>query len=236
MALPKVNSSKYSTTLPSTGQVIEYRPYVVKEEKILMIALESQDQKQIVSAMKDVVKACVFDDINENKLTPFDIEWMFLKLRSKSVGEKVIVKLKCDEEECSGITDVDINLDEITMEDNIKKDKVIPITDKIGVTVRYPSINDLAKYDTEKLNTFEGAVGMIIDCLETIYDDDNVYDTKEEKRKDVEGFLENLSSTQFKKIADWFQGMPTVSKTVEWKCSCGKDQEMELRGIQSFFT
>ena len=236
MAVPKVNSSKYSTTLPSTSKVIEYRPYVVKEEKILMIALESQDQKQIISAMKDVIKACTFDSINENELTPFDLEWMFLKLRSKSVGENVVVKLKCDEEDCSGITDVDINLDEITIEEDIKKDKLIPITDKIGVTVRYPSVNDIAKYDTDKLNTYEGAVSMIVDCLDTIYDEDNVYDTKQEKRKDVEGFLENLSSTQFKKISDWFQNMPTISKTVEWKCACGKDQEMELRGIQSFFT
>jgi hypothetical protein len=237
MALPKVMSSRYSTTLPSTGQTIEYRPYVVKEEKILMIALESQDQKQIVRAMKDVVKACVFDDIDIRKLTAFDLEWMFLKLRSKSVGEKAVVKLKCLEEECNGVTDVDIDLESVKVDGDFDKDKVIKITDDMGVTVRYPSVDDLAKYDTKKLNTFQGAVEMIVDCIDTIYDDENVYDTKDEKREDVVDFLESLSSTQFKKIADWFQSMPTVADVVEYSCmACGKKQELELRGIQSFFT
>tara|TARA_B100001939_G_scaffold73013_1_gene61192 strand:+ start:1976 stop:2683 length:708 start_codon:yes stop_codon:yes gene_type:complete len=235
MALPKLESSKYSTQLPSTGENIEYRPYLVKEEKILMIALESKDQKQIISAMKDVVKACVYDDINVNKLTAFDLEWLFLKLRSKSVGEKVIVKLKCNDEECKTLTDVEIDLDEIKVDESVEKEKIIKLNDNVGVTVKYPSVDDISKYSEDKLKTFEGAVEMIVDCIDTIYDEDNVYDAKTEKREDVVGFLESLSSTQFKMISDWFADMPTVSHTVKWDCE-GKPQELELRGLQSFFT
>lgn len=237
MALPIVNSSKYSTKLPSTGQVIEYRPYVVKEEKILMIALETQDQKQIVRAMKDVVKACVFDDIDSSKLTSFDLEWMFLKLRCKSVGENAAIKLKCQKEECATVIDVDVNLDEVEISEDVNKDKVVKVTDTVGVELKYPSVDDIAKYDVEKLGTFEGAVQMIVDCMETIFDEDNVYDVKNEKRKDVIDFLESLSSPQFKLISDWFQNMPSIETDVSYKCNkCGYDNKIELRGIQSFFT
>jgi hypothetical protein len=236
MALPQVNSSRYSTKLPSTGVDIEYRPYLVKEEKIMMVALESKDNKQIVRAMKDVAQACIMTDIDMNKLTTFDLEWMFLQLRSKSVGEKADVQMKCLVEDCDGVTPVSIDLNEVEM-DNYDSNRLLKMNDEIGVEMIHPSVNIMENYDEEKLKSVEGAFDMIIDCMETIYDKENVYVVKDEKRVDVMNFLEALTSNQFKILSDWLQKVPSVKKEVEWCCSkCKADNKMELRGLQSFFT
>ena len=236
MALPQVNSSRYSTKLPSTGVDIEYRPYLVKEEKIMMVALESKDNKQIARAMKDVAQACIFTNIDIDKLTVFDLEWVFLKLRSKSVGENADVKLKCQVEGCDGMTDVSINLDNIEMDD-YDENRIIQMNDDIGIQMIYPSVTLMEKYDEEKLRSIDGAFEMIVDCMETIYSKDDVFNVKDEKREDVLKFLEALTSTQFKVLADWLQKVPSVKKEVEWCCSkCEADNKLELRGLQSFFT
>ena len=130
MALPQLNTARYTTMVPSLQKEVSFRPYLVKEEKVLMMAMETQDQKSIMRAVKEVIKSCVFDDINVDKLAMFDIEALFLALRSKSVGENVNIKLKCD---CEELTEVNINLDEIQMND-IGKDNVIPLTSEVGVT------------------------------------------------------------------------------------------------------
>ena len=236
MALPQVNSSRYSTKLPSTGVDIEYRPYLVKEEKIMMVALESKDNKQIVGAMKDVAQACILTEIDVDKLTAFDLEWMFLQLRSKSVGEKADVKMKCLVEDCDGVTPVSIDLSEVEM-DNYDSNRLLKMNDEIGIEMIHPSVNIMENYDEEKLKSVEGAFDMIIDCMETIYDKENVYVVKDEKRVDVMNFLEALTSNQFKILSDWLQKVPSVKKEVEWCCSkCKADNKMELRGLQSFFS
>lgn len=235
MALPIVNAPRYSTTLPSTGKEIHYRPYNVKEEKILMIAMESKDQKQIIGAMNDVILGCV-TNVDINKITTFDIEWLFLKLRSKSVGEKIDLKVTCTDDECDGKTDIVVDLDLIEVKGE-NKDNTIQITEEIGVTLRYPDLPTLEKYDGDKLNTVDGAFNLIIDCIESIYDEDNVYDCKNETPEDVKEFIDSLSSEQFQKIAVFFQEVPQVKHDVEWKCSsCGRDNKLELKGIESFFT
>ena len=236
MALPQVNSSRYSTKLPSTGVEIEYRPYLVKEEKIMMVALESKDNKQIVGAMKDVAQACILTDVDVDKLTAFDLEWMFLQLRSKSVGEKADVKVKCQVDGCEGMTEVSIDLSKVEMDD-YEPNRVIQLNNDIGVQMVYPSVNLVEKYDEEKLNNVDGVFDMIIDCLETIYDKDDVYHVKDERRQDVKDFVEALTSNQFSKLAEFLQKIPSVKKRVEWCCSkCEANNEMELRGLQSFFT
>ena len=236
MALPQVNSSRYSTKLPSTGVEIEYRPYLVKEEKIMMVALESKDNKQIVGAMKDVAQACILTEVDVDKLTAFDLEWMFLQLRSKSVGEKADVKVKCQEDGCEGMTEISIDLSEVEM-DEYEPNRVIQLNNDIGVQMVYPSVNLVEKYDEEKLNNVDGVFDMIIDCLETIYDKDDVYNVKDERRQDVKDFVEALTSNQFSKLAEFLQKIPSVKKRVEWCCStCEANNEMELRGLQSFFT
>jgi len=235
MALPLVNAPRYSTKLPSTGQDVNYRPYTVKEEKVLMIALESKDQKQILGAVKDVISGCV-QDIDVQELTTFDLEWMFLQLRSKAVGEKIDLKMKCQQDGCDGQTDITVDVEDIGIEGDPQQ-KTIPITDTVGVTVRYPTIKLVENYDQEKLKSVEGAFDMIIGCIDSIYDADNVYDCKNENPEDVKGFVDNLTSDQFKQIGEFFESVPQVKHNLTWKCSkCGEQNEMVLEGLESFFT
>lgn len=235
MALPIVNSPKYSTVLPSSGEEVNYRPYTVKEEKVLMIALESKDQKQMLRAMKDVIGACI-EGIDPQKLTTFDIEWVFLKLRSKSVGENVDLRMKCQSEDCKETTDIKLNMEEIQM-DGDPQMKTIEITDTVGVTVRYPTVEMVEKYDQDKLQTVDGAFDMLVGCIDSIYDADTIYDCKNENPDDVREFVDNLTSEQFKDVASFFESVPQVKHTLNWKCSgCGKDNELELKGLESFFT
>ena len=147
MALPILNTAKYETTIPSTGRAVEYRPYLVKEEKILMIALESQDQKAIIRAVKDVIESCVFGDIDVNNLAIFDVESLFLALRSKSVGEGVDVNIKC--EKCDGENQHTVNLQEIAVPEVGEQDKNIMITEDVGVSMRYPSFLDMENVDED---------------------------------------------------------------------------------------
>ena len=236
MALPVVNSSRYTTTIPSTRAEIEYRPYNVKEEKILMIALESKDQKMIIRSLKDVIAACVYENIDVEKFTIFDFEKIFLSLRSKSVGEMVDLELKCLDTECNSVTPVQVDLEKINLTD-LPESNVVNIDKDIGVTLRFPSINDVERYDESDLLKTEGSFNLIIDCIETIFDDNGVYDCKEEPRESVQAFVDNLNSNQFKKITAYFENIPTLTHDIEYKCiKCGKDNELNLKGLQSFFT
>lgn len=237
MALPKlVTSPRYSTMLPSTGEYIDYRPYTVKEEKILMIALETKDQKQILRTLKDVVRNCV-ENIDVQELTTFDLEWIFLKLRAKSVGENATLKLKCQKDpDCGGQTEVQLNLDEIDIKGEVLS-KTIAITDEVGVTVKYPTVDIVEKYENDKLESIDGAFDMISKCIVSIYDKDTVYETVNETPEDVKEFLDSLSSQQFKGLIDFFTNIPEVNHNLEWKCSkCGEESQIELKGIDSFFT
>jgi hypothetical protein len=236
MALPVVNGSRYKTVIPSTGTEIEYRPYNVGEEKLLMIALESKDQKMIIRTLKDVIKACVFENIDMDRFTTFDTEKLFLALRSKSVGEIVDLELKCLDKECNAVTPIQINLEEINLTDLPESNTVI-IDKDIGVTLRYPGIVDVEKYEEKFLQSSEGAFDLIIDCMDTIFDEQGVYDCKEEPRESIVAFIENLSSAQFKKISSYFENIPTLTHNAEYKCvKCGKENNLELKGLQSFFT
>lgn len=235
MALPIVKGSRYKTVIPSTGTEIEYRPYNVGEEKLLMVALESKDQKMIIRTLKDVIESCVFEKIDMNKFTVFDFEKLFLALRAKSVGEVVDLELKCQDTKCNSVSPVSVNLEEINLTDLPESNTVI-IDSDIGVTLRYPGIMDVEKYDEEHLQSSEGAFDLIIDCLDTIFDEEGVYDCKEEPRESVIAFVEKLSSSQFKKIGSYFENIPTLTHDVEYKCiKCDKENKIELRGLQSFF-
>ena len=228
MALPIVNSSRYSTKLPSTGEEIEYRPYLVKEEKIMMVALESKDNKQIMRAMKDIIKACVFkDNFNIESLTSYDIEWMFIKLRSVSVGEMVTLNMPCQTEECKAKTEIEFNLGDVKISDN--PDPVVQITDEVGVKMKHPGM--------DIMETFEGAFDLVKCSMDVIYDKDDVYPISGETDEDVKTFLDSLSTEQFKKMVEWIGKTPTVKSDIEWKCiECAKENTFEVRGINSFFT
>ena len=236
MALPQLKTATYLTKVPSTGKEVEFRPYTVKEEKVLMIAQESKDMKQAFRALKSVIKDCV-NDINIEKLTMFDFEYLFLQLRSKSVGEVVDLQMKCQcNKECNAVTPVQVDLDAIEVSD-LPESNNIQLDDKIGITFNFPSLTIAEKYNGAKEPGVKEVFDMIVDCTESIYDDEEVYDCKNEKRETVYSFFESLSSQQFKKVSEYFQKMPTVQHTIKYKCvECEKEQEVELRGLQSFFT
>lgn len=235
MALPIVNSSRYTTTIPSTGVEVEYRPYLVKEEKILMIAMESKDNVAITKAVKDVIKACVIGDIDVNRLATFDLEFLFLKLRAKSVGEVAEISLKCSE--CETPNEMTINLDELEVKGLEDHDNVIQITDTVGITMRYPSVADVAGVNPEDLGKVNVIMKLIVSCMESIFDADAVYACKDESTKNVQDFLDSLNSSQFRKIAEFLQKIPAISETLNFKCkSCNHENELELKGLESFFS
>jgi hypothetical protein len=235
MALPKLNTARYETTIPSSGRTVEYRPYLVKEEKILMIALESQDQKAVLRAVKDVIESCVFDKINVNSLAIFDVESLFLSLRSKSVGEGVDVNVKC--EKCEGENQYKVDLQEIAIPNVEEQDKNIMLTDDVGVTMRYPSFKDMEILGNEELESVEGVMKLITSCIDGIYDIDTVHKGSDQSKEELTEFVDSLNSDQFKKMSDWFEGMPTISHTIEFDCiSCKTENKQTLRGLQSFFT
>ena len=235
MALPKLNSVKYDLFLPGLGKTVEFRPYLVKEEKILMMALESQDQKQILNAVVDIIDACVFDDIDVKKLAVFDVELLFITLRSKSVGEGVYINMKCSE--CETENPVSIALDEINVPTVDNESKTLMITDNVGVTLRYPSFQDVQKQKPEEMETMDGVLKLLASCIETIFDAEEVHDTKDLKQSEVLEFVEQMNNNQFQSISEFFNDMPSLRSVVHFKCAnCGHENEIELRGIQSFFT
>jgi hypothetical protein len=234
MALPVLNAAKYKTIVPSLKKEVEYRPYLVKEEKILMVALESQDQTQILTAIKDVISSCVYDDLDVNKLTMFDLEALFLKLRSKSVGETTEVKAAC--EHCETENKRVIKFEDIQMPVMEKKNSTIKLTDDVGVTLSFPRVGDIEKHDSDKLDSIDGIMEILIDCIDSIYDADDVYSAKDTKREELRDFVDSLNSDQFAKLTNYFENLPALKYNLKFKCDkCGEDNNIELKGLQSFF-
>ena len=236
MALPTLNSSTYSITVPSTGNKVKFRPYLVKEEKILLVALESEDATQIVQAMRDVIEACV-EDINTSELTSFDIEYLFLVLRAKSVGESIDLKMKCqNSESCSHVLELSINIDNIEVPNVQEDSKTIALTGDAGVVLRYPSIDTIQSIEDTN-SEIDKMLDMIASSIVSVYDADNVYDARDESKESIIDFLNSLNSMQFQLITDFFENIPALEHRVSQECSsCGHLNEFELKGLQSFFT
>ena len=230
MGLPSIATPQFSTTIPSTGQEVEYRPFLVKEEKILLMALEGGNQKEISKATQNIIKSCVITDIDVNKLATFDVEFLFLKLRGKSVGEVIDLKIGHNDGECEHKTEVNINLDEITVVGDIGDGKIM-IDKDVGVKMRYPGLTDIG--ELEEQNT-EAMFDVINSCIEYVYDKDNVYN--DFSKKEIKEWTEGLSQKQFEKLTEFFQNIPKLSYDVEWTCSkCGEKDSITLEGLQSFF-
>ena len=236
MALPKLSVPQYMVILPSTQEQITMRPFLVKEEKVLMIALESNDAMQISRAVRDIILSC-YDIKDLEPLTVFDIEYLFLQLRAKSVGENMNIQIKCTQEECDGLTPISINVDDVVII-NQEQDRTILLDEGsgVGVKMKYPSLELISSMDMEKLNSIEGVMDLIVKCIDSIFDNDNVYDADTETPEELSSFVESLSSEQFKKVQLFLQEVPAVYYKTDYACKCGKTQEVELRGLNSFFT
>jgi len=234
MALPQLNTAvKYELKVPSSGEMVEYRPYLVKEEKILMIAMESEDQRQIIRATRDIITSCTFEQVDIMKQPMFDLEYIFLKLRAKSVGETSKLKFSC--EKCQTPNDYDINLDELQPIGS-QVENTIALTDTIGVTMKYPTVRDVDSSDAK--SEIDMVFAVLVSSIESIYDAENVYPASESTKAELTTFIENLNQKQFNKLQAWFEAMPKLKKKVLFTCvqeDCKHENEFDIEGIQSFF-
>ena len=236
MALPKLNTSKFLTTIPSTGQEVEYRPYLVKEEKVLMMALETKDQSQIVRAAAQVIKDCITENIDSDKLTMFDLEYLFLQLRAKSSGEIIDLKLPCEVESCKHVNNFSVDISKV--EPPVVTDiEPIDLTPSIGVQMRWPGVRDLQGITNEDLVTVEGVTKLFQKLIVNIYEEDDMHDAADESEEDLTAFVESLNTQQFTKLTEFLNKVPTLEYNTGFCCAkCQHETKVELRGLQSFFT
>jgi hypothetical protein len=239
MALPKLNVPVYEAILPSTEKVIKYRPFLVKEEKILLTALETEDTKSLSSAVRQIVNNCVQGELDVDKLPTFDIEYLFLRLRAKSVGEKVTIGLRpygCSKNEgglCKSTTEVEIDLEEVKVTKNKASSSKIMLDDKIGIKMKYPDINTINLSGT----TSEAAgMDVIKNCIDMIYTKEETHERDSFTDEELDEFIDSLNSQQFKLIRTFFDNMPVLKHIVKYKCNtCGEKKETTLQGLNSFF-
>jgi hypothetical protein len=238
MPLPKVSTPTYELELPSTGQTIEYRPFLVREEKLLVLSLESENMKEITKAIKTVIKSCIkTKNIKVESLPTFDIEYLFLNIRGKSVGEQVEVKITAPDDGETPI-DVTINIDDIKVKKNDKHTNKIKIDDNLIMEMKYPSLDQFIKsnFDFSEGNNIDQSFDMIADCVDKIYNQEEVWSTADVTKKEVVEFLEQLNTMQFKEIEQFFDTMPRLSHEVKVKNPKTKvESTVVLEGLASFF-
>ena len=234
MALPRLNDKpKYDLVIPSTGQKVRFRPYLVKEEKVLMMAIESKDQAQALNAVVDTLEACIEDSIDKSVLKVFDIEYMFLMIRSKSVGETSTVTVKC--KDCEAENELVIPLSDIPVP-KARHDGWIRIESDITLKMGYPVWTDMLNMQDEGKSETEQTFAMISACCNVLESGEERFDLKDEPLSEIENFIDSLSSPQFEKIKDFVQNMPRLEKDVSFACQgCAAKNEMMLRGLDDFF-
>ena len=229
MSLPKLNTPVYEAILPSTDKVIKFRPFLVKEEKVLLTAMEDGSQSSLMNAIKTILKNCVQGKIDVDRLPLFDIEYLFLKLRSKSIGEISEIGLKCTDMECGGVNQISINMDEIEVTKPEGHNRKIMISDDVGVMMSYPVMK------TSGI-TEEDGMAIVKDCIEMIFTEEETHERDSFTSKELDEFIESMDSKQFGKIKEFFDTMPKLQHTINYKCvKCGEDKEITLQGLDSFF-
>ena len=238
MPLPKIATPTYELELPSTGKTIQYRPFLVKEEKVLVIALESEDNKQITTAIKTVLRNCVLTKgIKVEFLPTFDIEFLFLNIRGKSVGEEIEVNIICPDDEETQVP-VTINLDDIKIQKDENHTNRIKLDDSIMMEMKYPSLDQFIKsnFDFNDENAMNQSFELIAASIDKIYTEDEVWATADCTKKEVKEFLESMNSSQFKAIESFFETMPKLSHTITVTNPKTKvKSDVVLEGLASFF-
>lgn len=236
MALPKLNEQpKFEIAVPSTKQVHRFRPFLVKEEKVLLIALESNDQKQMLNAIADTVDACSNGSVRVNELTTYDIEYLFTQLRGKSVGETTKLQMIC--KECEKTTEAVINLDDIKMTGGTVS-PIIEISPSISVELSYPAYVNMMNDDTIMGDDASAATfAMIRTCIKAVLTEDERIDMKDEAPEAIDEFIESMNSGQFQKIREFIDDMPAMKHNVEFTCEhCEHENKTVLEGMQAFFS
>tara|TARA_A100000172_G_scaffold20231_1_gene11375 strand:+ start:21 stop:740 length:720 start_codon:yes stop_codon:yes gene_type:complete len=238
MPLPKIATPNYELVLPSTGKTIKYRPFLVKEEKILILALESEDPKQITNAIKTTLKSCISTrGVKVEDLPTFDIEYIFLNIRGKSVGESIDVLVTCPDD---GETQVEqkVYIDEIRVEKNEKHNPDIKLDHSLTLRMKYPSLNEFVKnnFNVSDDNTLQASMDIIASCIDVVYSEDESWAAADCTKKELDNWLETLNTSQFKEIESFFETMPKLTHKVNVTNPNTKvESEVTMEGLTSFF-
>ena len=240
MPLPKIATPSYELELPSTGKTIQYRPFLVKEEKLLVIALESEDTKQITNAIKAVIRACILTKgVKVESLPTFDIEYLFLNIRGKSVGEDIDVNLICPDDNETEVS-VSVNLDDIKVQKPEGHSNQIKLDNNLMMELKYPSLNEFIKNnfdpnDTSK-NPMDQSFDLIGSCINKIYNQEEVWAAADCSKKEITDFLDSMNSSQFKEVEKFFETMPKLTHTIKvFNPKTKVESDVVLEGLASFF-
>ena len=243
MALPKIAVPKYQLKIPSSGKEVSYRPFLVKEEKILLIAMESDKEEEMITAVKDIIDNCIYDDLDVKNMPMFDIEYIFLQLRSKSKGEMADMSFECGK--CKKPIEAQIDLSKIEVTRTEGHDPKVVLSDDIGIIMKYPSMQLQSIIDQEGSDV-ENIFSTISFCIESIWDKETVYSAKDHTKEELNDFLESLPDDSFMRIQKFFDTVPVLKHDVELKCTskngkgknpsiCGWKDTKTLEGLGSFF-
>jgi len=235
MSLPKLKTPTYEFELPSTGEKIKYRPFLVKEQKILMVASESEEETQMRDAIIDIISDCTFNKIEAVSLPMFDIEMLFLKIRGKSVGEKIDVNIKCPDDE-ETVVAVTIDLADIEVQVDKDHKNVVDITENIKINMRYPTLNDMFGMSGIDTSEVENIMSLIKKCVHEVHDGETVHTRIDMSESDLDEFIESLTTEQFQGLSNFFESMPKVAHSIEVTNPKTKNKGVVvIQGIQSFF-
>jgi len=233
MALPKLNSPTYQLELPSTGKKIKYRPFLVKEQKILMMAQESKDEHEVLNAMTSLVNDCTFGKIDATNSPMFDVEYIFLRIRAKSVGEKITLNLTCPDDEKTQVP-YDLNLEDVNVTMDEEHTTEIKVNDNVTIHFRYPYLKDMLGIPST-INETEKSFHILNNCIDSIHYGDDVYNRVDLSDKDVNEFVDQLTTEQFEKVMVFFNTMPKVRHTLTFVNPKTKAMnEVVLEGLESF--
>ena len=234
MALPKLNTPTYELEQPSTGEKIKYRPFLVKEQKTLMMAQESEDEKQIRDALASLISGCTFEAVDPFKIPIFDVEYLFLRIRGKSVGEKVDLNLLCPDDNETRVTKT-INLEDINVNMKVGHTNEIGITENIKVFMKYPTLSDVVDMGQD-MNSSDDVFKMVKRCVHEIHEGEKVFNEVDISESELEEFVDSLTAEQFSGITNFFDTMPKVQHSIEvTNPKTKKKGEVIIEGIQSFF-
>jgi hypothetical protein len=241
--LPKIDVPIYELNLISSGKKVRFRPFLVKEQKLLFMANQSDDPKDSLNVVKQICKNCIVDDIDVETLPVFDLEFIFLNLRARSVSEVINLQYKCnnkvkneaDEETvCGNLEKFDVNLLEITPTKDPKHDKKIMLSDNLGIMMKYPTFEMISKLKGQNEN--ETLMELLTICIDNIFDQENIYYTKDVTKEELVEFIDNLQQKDLEKIQEFFETAPKIKKDISFNCrKCGYKESIEVEGLQNFF-
>ena len=243
--LPKIDVPIYDVFLPLLKRKVRFRPFLVKEEKILLMAMESDDDSAIISAIKQIVENCCLEDLNIESLPVSDLEFFFLNLRARSINEVVELSYKCNNKiaghnneptECGNVVSIEVNV--LSIQPEIPEDHTnkIELSEKMGLLMRYPSFRILEQNSKVTGSEVDKLMDILLSCIDSVYTADEIFYTKDVPKEELVNFFENLTRDQFSKVQSFFDTMPKIKKEVDFSCTkCGHNEKINIEGLQNFF-